>query len=107
MPNIIRLSPDCFLDMDNQTVKRGGRTFRWTDIEYRILSLLVQHAEKPVNTKTMKREIWGVKNEGDRENLRVHIHKIRMRIEPEPGNPVFLLTVFGKGYMLLAPTNHG
>ncbi len=102
MVEVFYLSDSCFIDADDQTVCRAGRTYRLTDIEYRILCLLIERVGQPVCAEEIISHIWTGGGTGTRENLNVQIGKIRRRIEPSPRTPKHLLSIRGVGYMLWA-----
>ncbi|MHB1628833.1 MAG: winged helix-turn-helix domain-containing protein [Bacilli bacterium] len=87
--------------LDHQTISRWGKIIRLTDIEYRILALLVENLGQPVSPEIIIQHIWSDGRTGHKENLKVQIRKIRRRIENDPSTPEHLLSVRGKGYMLL------
>jgi two-component system alkaline phosphatase synthesis response regulator PhoP len=76
----------------------GDQIESLTPIEYDLLEYLVRH-ENQVCTRNQLLEAahLGV-YEGVARTIDVHIHNIRQKVEPEPSNPVHILTVFGVGY---------
>ncbi|MHB1628147.1 MAG: winged helix-turn-helix domain-containing protein [Bacilli bacterium] len=99
MSHIITLTPNSFVDMDTQTVHRGGEPVRMTDMESRILGLLVANAGHPVNAADIIEEIWGCSSTGNKDNLKTQIRRIRRRIETDPSHPRHILCVHGEGYL--------
>jgi DNA-binding response OmpR family regulator len=80
-------------------VLRQGRRARLTPIEGRLLNLLVSHAGQVLPSSTILQRIWG--DEGYEPHLiKVHIHHLRQKIEPNPQHPRFLLTIPTVGYLL-------
>jgi DNA-binding response OmpR family regulator len=49
--------------------------------------------------------IWGFGNEGDTGLIKAHIRHLRQKIEPDPGEPHYILTVPGVGYTLIRHPN--
>jgi DNA-binding response OmpR family regulator len=45
--------------------------------------------------------IWGFGNDGDTSLIKAHIRHLRQKIEPDPGKPIYILTVPGVGYTLM------
>ncbi len=70
-----------------------------TDIEYRILLLMMQHRGKIFSAQNLYESIW---NEPYFYNcngtVMVHIRKLRVKIEPDAQEPFYIRTVWGKGY---------
>lgn len=69
-----------------------------TALEFKLLSYLIQHADTVISKQELFEKVWGDKFTGD-GTLNVHIRKIREAIEPEPGNPRYIITVWGDGYL--------
>ena len=70
-----------------------------TEIEYQILRLLMQRPQWIFSAQAIYESIWDepyfpVSN----GTVMVHIRKLRTKIEDDPQNPVFIKTVWGKGY---------
>lgn len=101
-PEDLILSPTCSINIIEQTISRSGRIIRLTDIQYRILDMLIEYMPFPVAQSDIIKKIWGIAKTGSKENLRVQIRKIRRRIEVEPSRPAHLITVHGHGYLLYA-----
>ena len=96
------------IDPDDHEVHVEGREVDLTPTEFRILEVLAQN---PGRTFTRAQLLDRAKAENldvfDR-TLDRHIANLRHKIEPEPGNPTYILTVFGVGYkMARAPQGGG
>lgn len=68
-----------------------------TSLEFRLLAYLIQNAGRLVSKQELFENVWEDKFTGD-GTLNVHIRKIREAIEENPGNPQYILTVWGDGY---------
>ncbi len=82
----------------NQVWVRGA-CVELTEIEYRILRLLMQNTQRSFSTQSIYESVWNepyfyVSN----ATVMVHIRKLRLKIEKDPQNPRLLKTVWGKGY---------
>ncbi|MHB9039007.1 MAG: winged helix-turn-helix domain-containing protein [Armatimonadota bacterium] len=102
---LFRLSANCVVNLDEQTVIRGFREFRLTDLEFLILECLIDNAGHPVSANVLIQRIWSGRRSGNRENLNVQIGKIRKRVEEDPSHPQHLLSIHGVGYMMWAADN--
>lgn len=82
----------------NQVWVRGKET-ELTQIEYKILRLLMENPQKVFSTQNIYESVW---NEPyfyiSNGTVMVHVHKLRFKIEEDPANPRCLKTVWGKGY---------
>lgn len=74
-----------------------GKPVKLTALEFRLLSYLVQNEDRVVTKQELFEKVWEDKFTGD-GTLNVHIRKLREAIEPDPGNPEHILTVWGEGY---------
>ncbi len=94
--NIMTLQ-DINLSLSGNQVWVCGKEVDLTDIEYRILRLLMQHPQRIFSAENIYESIW---NEPYYSNgvIMVHIRKLRTKIEPDPQNPKYIKTVWGKGY---------
>ena len=68
-----------------------------------ILEYLAAHGDRPVPRDELLNKVWGYARDAEIETRTVDIHvaKLRRKIEPEPSEPRFLVTVRGAGYRLL------
>ena len=78
-----------------------------TEIEYQILRLLMQHPRQIFSAQMLYERIW---NEPyyhmSSGTVMVHIRKLRLKIEPDPQNPQWVRTVWGKGYRFGWESSH-
>jgi DNA-binding response OmpR family regulator len=73
---------------------------RLTKLEFRLLQLLVAHAGQAIETDRLLHHVWGHRAAADRQLLKQLVHRLRQKIEGDPAEPRFLLTVPGVGYEL-------
>ena len=71
-----------------------------TSLEFRLLAYLIQNAGRLISKRELFEKVWEDKFTGD-GTLNVHIRKIREAIEPVPGNPEYIITVWGDGYKFM------
>lgn len=90
---------DGYLSVDDHAkqVSLAGRPVKLTALEFRLLSYLIQHENHVISKQELFENVWENKFTGD-GTLNVHIRKIREAIERDPGNPRYILTVWGEGY---------
>lgn len=70
-----------------------------TEIEYKILSLLIQHPQRVFSTHMIYENVWEEPyTYSANSTIMVHIRKLRTKIEDDPQNPVYIKNVWGKGY---------
>lgn len=85
------------VDLSARQVLVDRQAVKLTALEFRLLSYLVQNANKAVSKQDLFENVWEDKFTGD-GTLNVHIRKIREAIEPDPGSPTYIITVWGEGY---------
>ena len=69
-----------------------------TPTESKLLHMLVRHAGQVLTTDSLLARVWSPEEEVYVEGLRVHIRRLREKIEPDPSKPVYILTERGVGY---------
>ncbi len=75
----------------------------FTRREIDVLQYLAQHADRPVSRNELLAEVWGYAQAEyiATRTVDIHMAKLRRKIEPDPKNPQFLVTIRGEGYKLL------
>jgi two-component system, OmpR family, response regulator RegX3 len=89
-------------------MRRLTRDYRVIDVsarEFDIVRLLAEAAGRVVERQQLFASVWGPTFIGDERALDVYIRMIRKKIEPDPGNPIYLHTVRGVGYRLAEETS--
>jgi DNA-binding winged helix-turn-helix (wHTH) protein len=73
-----------------------------TSLEYRLMLLLFYNVDKIVDRYQLVTEVWGEEYLDEVEDARIEklISRLRQKIEPDPSNPRFLMTVRSRGYRL-------
>ncbi|WP_214484157.1 response regulator transcription factor [Bacillus sp. SM2101] len=68
---------------------------------YRLLQFLCENPNRVFSKEELFEKVWGLDTMIDDNTVMVHIRRLRERIEPDPSNPRFLVTVRGLGYKLM------
>ena len=71
-----------------------------TPTETKLLHILIRSARRTVTTEYLLRRLWPL-DEVFEDTLRVHIHRLRQKVEPDPASPRYLITQRGIGYSFL------
>lgn len=67
--------------------------------EYRILELLIDNRSQVMTREMLLQKIWDIdENYVDENTLNVYIRRLRRKLEKDPKNPEYIITVFGIGY---------
>lgn len=85
------------VDFNAKQVVVDGSPVKLTSLEFKLLAYLIKNRNKVVSKQELFEEVWEDKFTGD-GTLNVHIRKIREAIERKPGNPEYIITVWGDGY---------
>ena len=96
-------SPINFGDIDPSALigKKGNNEFQITLREIDLLRLFIENKGKVLDRFTLLDKIWGVKYEGTTRTLDQHIAKLRQKIEDDPANPQYIITVHTVGYKFI------
>ena len=90
------------VDLARRSVRRGGADLHLTQIEYRLLAVLLASAGKVMTHRQLMQEVWGP-GHGDRGHyLRIYVGRLRQKLEADPALPQHILTETGIGYRFQA-----
>ena len=82
------------------TVEKNGKAIELTAKEFEILKLFLIHPKKVYTKEQLYMKIWEDAYFGDENAVNVHISRLRSKIEDDPRNPRYIITVWGIGYKL-------
>ncbi len=88
---------DLILDLDSQSVVKGGETIGLTYTEFKILELLLTNRKRIFSLDQIYQSIWGDHAVGD-DTIMVHIKNIRKKLGDNSRNPAYIKTAWGRGY---------
>ncbi|HBF2450787.1 winged helix-turn-helix domain-containing protein [Clostridioides difficile] len=88
-----------YLDLYTRTfVNESGKSVYLTAKEFDLLYFLFSHKGQVFTKEQIYEKVWGYDNAPDASNLSSFIRKLRLKIEPRPDNPRYIITVWGVGY---------
>ncbi len=90
------------LDMARHVVTLAGQEVKLTRMEYDVLRYLALNAGRVITHRAILRAVWGEEYEDETQYLRVHIGRLRRKLEPDPARPQYIITEPGVGYRLRA-----
>ncbi len=94
------------LNLKSRTVFKGDEQIDLTQVEYQIMEYFFKNQNTALDRTSILNHIWGDSYYGDDKIVDVNIRRIRMKIEKEPSNPEYILTIWGYGYKWSAPGNN-
>jgi len=86
------------MDVERHEVTVDGQRIRLALKEFELLELLLRNAGRVLTRGQLIDRVWGADYVGDTKTLDVHVKRLRTKIEPDPTNPRYLITVRGLGY---------
>ena len=87
---------------DQGVVRRAGEEVHLTKTEFRLLVELASAPGKVFSRESLLEKVWGYGYFGDGRLVDVHIRRLRTKIEADPADPQYVVTVRGLGYKLQA-----
>ena len=86
------------LNLKSRTVSKNGTPIDLTQVEYQILEYFLNNKNTALDRESILKHIWGENYDGDYKIVDVNIRRIRLKIEDEPSNPQYIVTIWGYGY---------
>jgi two-component system alkaline phosphatase synthesis response regulator PhoP len=96
-PGLVRAG-DLEIDLTGHRVTRGGNPIRLSRTEFKLLATLAQHPGQTFSRAQLLDRLHGVAYEGYDRSIDAHIKNLRRKLEPDPAEPTYVLTVYGIGY---------
>ncbi len=95
--NVIRAG-DLEIDGDGRRAYRNGEPLQLTRIEFNLLTIFAQHSGQALSRQQLLGKLHGYTHDGYDRSVDAHIKNLRHKLEPDPSNPIYILTVYGIGY---------
>jgi DNA-binding response OmpR family regulator len=86
------------LDLGRRTVEVHGRPAQLTYVEFELLRTLVANPGRVYSRRMLLESLWGAAEYREPRTIDVHIRHLREKLEEDPGEPEYILTVRGVGY---------
>ncbi|MEZ5115971.1 MAG: response regulator transcription factor [Candidatus Nanopelagicales bacterium] len=97
VPAVVEAGP-VRMDVERHSVTVRGQEVAMPLKEFELLELFLRNSGRVLTRGQLIDRVWGADYVGDTKTLDVHVKRLRGKIEPDPGNPVHLVTVRGLGY---------
>ena len=89
---------DFKLNLRRRTLVKRGIEIELTPVEFQIVEYLFSAAGQPVDRLDILKRVWGESFIGEEKIVDVNIRRLRMKIEDDPSEPRYVVTVWGRGY---------
>lgn len=86
------------LDDEANRVTQMGKPVHLTPTEYQLLRELMIHINQPISKRELYARVWSSDSSTTTNVVEVAVRRLREKLEPDPSNPVYLVTVRGAGY---------
>jgi two-component system alkaline phosphatase synthesis response regulator PhoP len=93
---------DLQIDIRSTEVMREGRLVALSAKEFQLLRYFVENRGATLSRDQLLREVWGYGGQPSTRTVDVHVAWLRQKIERDPKNPQFILTIVGLGYKFVA-----
>jgi two-component system response regulator RegX3 len=101
---VVFVAPGLELDHAAHLRRRDGAVVHLRPKEFGLLAMLAGRPGLALSRRQLIDGVWGSGHQGGARTVDVHVRWLRSKIEPDPGHPVHLVTVWGVGYRLDAPS---
>ena len=86
------------LNQKSRTITKNGKLVDLTQVEFQIMEYFMKNQDTALDRKNILVHIWGDNYVGEDKIVDVNIRRLRMKIEDQPSNPKYIITIWGFGY---------
>jgi two-component system alkaline phosphatase synthesis response regulator PhoP len=86
------------VQLKSNQVRKGGRQIEFSPKEFELLKYFICHPGETLSRDKLLEDVWGYENYPTTRTVDAHIVRLRQKLEPDPEEPRFFLTVHGVGY---------
>ena len=90
--------PPFLLNTRHRTLEKNGQRLKLTQVEYSIVKLFMDNPGKALAREEILDAVWGKDYIGELKIVDVNIRRLRIKLEDDAQNPVYITTVWGYGY---------
>jgi two-component system alkaline phosphatase synthesis response regulator PhoP len=91
------------IDLERRSVRRAETPIELTATEFDLLAVLAREPGRPFTRTQLLERVYDVSFAGYERTIDAHIKNLRRKIEPDPQNPQYILTIYGVGYKFKEP----
>ena len=100
LPGTLLKVADLSIDVEKRLVHRGDEAINLTPVEWELLKVMAENPGRVYSRMQLLDESQGDAYEGYERTIDSHIKNLRKKIEPDPYQPRYIVTVYGVGYKL-------
>ncbi len=89
---------DVEINIRSNEVRRAGEPLEFSAKEFALLAYFISHPAETLSRDQLLNAVWGYENYPNTRTVDTHILHLRQKLEPNPEEPRFILTVHGTGY---------
>jgi DNA-binding response OmpR family regulator len=86
------------IDLSRRVVEVGGERVQLTYVEFELLRILASHPGRVYSRRMLLEALWGGADYREPRTIDVHVRHLREKLERDPAEPEYILTVRGVGY---------
>ena len=95
--SILRYGP-LVMNLKSRTLEKKGVRIRLTQMEYAVMKLFMQSPGIALSRESILSSVWGKDGNVEVKIVDVNVRRLRLKLEEDPTNPMFISTVWGVGY---------
>jgi two-component system alkaline phosphatase synthesis response regulator PhoP len=89
---------DIEVDLQRRRVLKSGKALDISSTEFELLQYFICHSGETLSRDRLLEEVWGYENYPTTRTVDTHLVRLRQKLEPDPEQPQYFLTVHGTGY---------
>ncbi|HCM61078.1 MAG TPA: two-component system response regulator KdpE [Morganella sp. (in: Bacteria)] len=93
---------DIRVDIAGRQISKAGEEVHLTPIEFRLLTILINHSSKVLTQRFLLNEVWGPNSVEHAHYLRIYMGHLRQKLETDPARPLHFITETGIGYRFIS-----
>jgi DNA-binding response OmpR family regulator len=88
------------MNLKLRTLDKNGKRVKLTQMEYAVMKLFLLNPGQALSREAILTEVWGKGGNVEEKIVDVNVRRLRLKLEEDPTNPEYMLTVWGFGYKL-------